>query len=85
MQVRCSLGARPQVAELYGRFTLKPSTVFNHQARGNEPSISRVPLEHAGEMQAHLFRTITHRPRRDPRRATTPNLRVFSFKDSSGQ
>jgi len=37
-------------AELYGRFSCKPSTTFNHQARGNEPSISRVPLEHAGEM-----------------------------------
>ena len=48
-----------QAAELYGRFSCKPSTTFNHQARGNEPSISRVPLEHAGEMQAHLFRTVT--------------------------
>jgi len=64
-----------QTSELFGRFSCKPSTTFNHQARGNEPSISRVPLEHAGEMQAHLFRTITHRPRRDPRRAARRQLR----------
>ena len=54
---RPSLGA--QTTELYGRFALKPSTVFNHQARGNEPSISREPLERAAESQARLFRTIT--------------------------
>ncbi|EOD12942.1 hypothetical protein EMIHUDRAFT_213202 [Emiliania huxleyi CCMP1516] len=33
-----------QAAELYGRFACKPSTTFNHQARGNEPSISRDAL-----------------------------------------
>ena len=41
------------------RFALKPSTVFNHQARGNEPSITREPLERAAESQARLFRAIT--------------------------
>ena len=43
--LRPSLGA--QTTELYGRFALKPSTIFNHQARGNEPSISKQPLERA--------------------------------------
>ena len=37
--LRPSLGA--QTTELYGRFALKPSTVFNHQARGNKPSSNR--------------------------------------------
>jgi hypothetical protein len=55
--LRPSLGA--QTTELYGRFALKPSTVFNHQARGNEPSISKQPLERAAESQARLFRAIT--------------------------
>jgi hypothetical protein len=58
-----ALGA--QTADLYARFALKPSTVFNHQARGNEPSISRAPLQHAAESQAALLRVIT---------ATDPHL-----------
>ena len=42
-----------QTAELLlGRFTLRASAAFNHVARGCEPSVTRVPLEHAGEMQA---------------------------------
>ena len=52
-----ALGA--QTTELYGRFTIKPSTAFNHQMRGNEPSISMEPLEHAAASQARLYRAIT--------------------------
>ena len=48
-----------QTSELYGRFALKPSTVFNHQARGSEPSITRLPMEYAAESQTKLFRAIT--------------------------
>ena len=37
-----------QTAELLGRFTLRASAAFNHVERGCEPSVTRVPLEHAG-------------------------------------
>ena len=48
-----------QTAELLGRFTLKAATALNHVARGCEPSVTREPLEYAGETQAQLFRTLT--------------------------
>ena len=50
---------RVALRTLRAYFALKPSTIFNHQARGNEPSISKQPLERAAESQARLFRAIT--------------------------
>ena len=63
-----------QTAELLGRFTLRASAAFNHVARGCEPSVTRIPLEHAGEMQARLFRgiTATGSPPRSATCSTTP-------------
>ena len=63
-----------QTAELLGRFTLKAATALNHVARGCEPSVTREPLEYAGETQAQLFRTITASvaPPRSVTCSTTP-------------